>query len=171
MSFKRLVLEISKSIPKPQFTVEELRSLCERDFPTMDTSKLHAKVYKTMWVLKKEGLLDCLVSEESTRNNKWFLTADGHSLLDSANTEAESLELIHKQGLQDLIDALKGKLSDFSVQLAIISYEVQQYHDLSREFPNLSPKLKPIFQDAKQRAIVFEGRVKAIENTLKEIEQ
>lgn len=171
MSFKRTILEIAKSIPKQQFTVEELRDLCERELPVMDTSKLHSKVYKTMWVLKKEGLLDCKVSEDSPRHNKWHLTSAGYSLLDSTSTDTEGLELIYKQGLQDLIDALRGKLSDFSAQLAILSSEVQQYHELSKEFPNLSPKLKSIFQDAKQRAVVYQGRIRAIENTLKEIEQ
>ncbi|RWU08868.1 hypothetical protein EGC76_11010 [Pseudidiomarina gelatinasegens] len=171
MSFKRLVLEIATSIPTNEFTVEDVRKLCEPDFPTMKQSKLHSKVYKTMWALKKDGFLDCIASDLSPKSNIWSLTSSASTMHHKTDLVADSLKKIQEQGIQDLIDALKGKLSDFSAQLAILSSEIQQYHDLSKEFPKLSPKLKPIFQNAKQQAVIYQGRIQAIENTLNEIEQ
>jgi len=171
MSFKRSILELANSISTQEFTVEDIRKLVQEDFPRLKASDLHAKTYKAMWVLKKEGFFTCEPSGEGRRLKKWTLTSKACSVIESTSPEAQVSNVSHQEGMTDLISYLKGRLSDFSAQLAILSAEVQQYHDLSKEFPNLSPKLNTIFQEAKQKAVVYQGRMRAIENTLSEIER
>jgi len=60
------------------------------------------------------------------------------------------------------------KLSDYSTALASASAEAQEYQELSREFPELKQSLQSKFISAKERAVMYQGRLSAIENVLQD---
>lgn len=169
MSFRQAVIEAICTISDQDFSVNEVREICESSYPSMPYKKIHSNVYKYIWALTQEGYLECHVNEKNNRNNRYSITPVGYHKMGLGVNEPSTQDEYPEPVIPEVKQRLLQRLSDYSAELAAHSAEVQEYQDLSHQFPQLTAILQSKYQAAKENALRLQGRVKALESAIEEL--
>uniref|UniRef100_UPI00404849E9 hypothetical protein n=1 Tax=Rheinheimera sp. TaxID=1869214 RepID=UPI00404849E9 len=166
MSVRKTLLALIQQHRLDNFTISDLKSLCTGLITATSSKQLGVKIYKQVWVLRQEGVLTVSKHPTEPQKNTYSLSDNGQKLAENLSTTETPAAIKTKPGLQ----ALQRKLSDYSSALASASAEAQEYQELSREFPELKQSLQSKFISAKERAVMYQGRLSAIENVLRDLD-
>jgi DNA-binding PadR family transcriptional regulator len=164
MSVRKTLLALIQQHQLDNFTISDLKSLCTDLIAATSSKQLGVKIYKQVWVLRQEGVLTASKHPTDPQKNTYSLSDNGQQLVETMSTAAIPSAIKTKPGLE----ALQRKLSDYSSALASASAEAQEYQELSREFPELKHSLQSKFMLAKERAVMYQGRLSAIESVLQD---
>lgn len=172
MSVRKTLLSLIQKHQLNHFRINDLKELCRGVIPADSAEHFGNKIYKGVWNLKQEGILEVGKHPDDPKQNTYFLTRPGKELYQSVLPESASdVESLPAQPSKKThIESLKRKISDYSSALASASAEAQEYQELSREFPELKQCLQTKFMAAKERAVMYQGRLFAIENVLKDFD-
>ena len=164
MSVRKTLLALINQHELVDFTINDLKSLCINRISANSTKQLGIKIYKQVWILKQEGVLTVHKHPTLPQKNTYSLTDDGQHLIETISNAAMPAAIKTKPGLE----SLQRKLNDYSTALASASAEAQEYQELSRELPELKQSLQSKFMSAKERAVMYQGRLSAIESVLQD---
>ena len=164
MSVRKTLLALIHQHRLDNFTISDLKSLCTGLITATSSKHLGIKIYKQVWVLSQEGVLSVSKHPTEPQKNTYSLSDNGQQLAETMSTAAIPAATNIKP---DLV-ALQRKLNDYSTALASASAEAQEYQELSREFPELKHSLQSKFMSAKERAVLYQGRLSAIESVLQD---
>lgn len=168
MSVRKTLLAIIHFHQLAQFTIGDLKNLSREKINANSPEQLSSKIYKQVWVLKNEGHLELHKHPADPQQNTYTITKSGMELIMSLKFDklAHPVTKTKSKGL----DSLNLKLSKYSSELARASAEAQEYQDLSQEHPELTESLQSKYVSAKERAVMYQGRLTAIENVLRDVE-
>ncbi|WP_397471276.1 hypothetical protein [Rheinheimera sp.] len=168
MSVRKTLLAIIHHHQLTQFTIGELKLLSRGQISASSPEQLGTKIYKQVWVLKNEGHLELDKHPTEPQQNTYTLTKSGNDLILSMEFDklAQPVSTAKSIGL----DSLNLKLSKYSSELASASAEAQEYQQLSKEHPELTASIQSKYVSAKERAAMYQGRLSAIENVLRDFE-
>uniref|UniRef100_UPI00404823EA hypothetical protein n=1 Tax=Rheinheimera sp. TaxID=1869214 RepID=UPI00404823EA len=164
MSVRKTLLAVINQHRLNNFTISDLKSLCTDYISANSSKQLGIKIYKQVWMLRQEGVLTVSKHPTEPQKNTYSLSDNGQQLVETMSTAAIPAATNIKP---DLV-ALQRKLNDYSTALASASAEAQEYQELSREFPELKHSLQSKFMSAKERAVMYQGRLSAIESVLQD---
>lgn len=171
MSLRNILLWLINSHQLNNFLISDIKELCRGHVSSKTEEHFNRKVYKGIWSLTKQGILTMQRHSPDRQLNTYSLTAAGIAACSSILKEAHSYTptLDSSTDIAVNLELLKNKLSEYSAALAAASAEAQEYQELARELPELFTTLEAKFLVAKERAVMFQGRLAAIENVLKDL--
>lgn len=164
MSVRKTLLALIHQHRLDNFTTNDLKSICSGLIAATSSKQLGIKIYKQVWVLRQEGVLTVNKHPTEPQKNTYSLSDNGQQLVETMNSAAVPTA----NNIRPDLVALQRKLNDYSTALASASAEAQEYQELTREFPELKHSLQSKFMSAKERAVMYQGRLSAIESVLQD---
>ena len=159
MSVRNTILALIKRHRMDNFTLNELKEHCKDNVRSKSKNHFNSLIYKTLWVMEKNGFLTSVQNPLSSNEKIYSLTEKGFLVEEPSQETAKS---------QNSFESLSHRISDYSVSLAEASAEAQEYQDLSLKWPESKGFLEERYIEAKSRAAHFKGRLTAAENFLRE---
>jgi DNA-binding PadR family transcriptional regulator len=169
MSLRNTLLGLINLHLLHNFKICEIREIARKNISAKSEKHYSTKIYKGIWLLKREGLLAIVNHPSDPKKNTYSLTELGKSVIATTLKETVSYTPASQADNASKLEPLKNRLSEYSSALAAASAEAQEYQELARELPELFTSLEAKFLVAKERAVMFQGRLAAIENVLKDL--
>ncbi|MDP5032823.1 hypothetical protein [Paraglaciecola sp.] len=166
MSVRKILLGIIHQHQLVNFTINDLKLLSKDHISANSNKLLRTKIYKQVWLFLQEGILIVNKHPSEPQKNTYALNNNSQGLLKPINTVVT--QTFNATKIKSELETLQKKLGDYSSALASASAEAQEYLELSQELPELIHSLQSKFLSAKERAVMYQGRLSAVENVIRD---